>query len=111
MRERVDESLALCGIDYLRERETKTLSGSQQQLLAIAGALAMHPRYLVLDEAETHLDPASRSTLRTIVDRLLERGVGILHITHEQAVMAGATRAYLLSNGKVVWQGSLRTCL
>ncbi len=105
VRERADEALALCGIDHLRERETKTLSGSQQQLLAIAGALAMHPRYLVLDEAEIHLDPASRATLSALVDRLLERGVGILHITHEHAAMAGATRVYLLSNGKVVWQG------
>ena len=58
---RADEALDACGISRLRDRMTSELSGGQQQLVALAGVLAMRPRYLVLDEATSMLDKATRA--------------------------------------------------
>jgi energy-coupling factor transport system ATP-binding protein len=57
MRKRVEELLDLLGIAHLRERSPSTLSGGERQRVAIAAALATHPRMLVLDEPTSQLDP------------------------------------------------------
>ncbi|MGD8683030.1 MAG: ABC transporter ATP-binding protein [Chloroflexota bacterium] len=63
--ERVGEALRLTGIDHLRDRDPARLSGGQQQLVVMAGLLAMRPRHLVLDEPVAHLDAhGARSVLR-----------------------------------------------
>ena len=103
---RVREALELAGVVDLAQRDVGTLSGGQQQRVALAGALALHPNYLVLDEASSQLDSVARKTLRTVIDRLLGRGVGILEITHLAEEAVGADRAVVLSVGRVAWEGS-----
>lgn len=95
---RVDEALAACGISDLRERMTSELSGGQQQLVALAGVLAMRPRYLVLDEATSMLDPAMRERVARVVARAVESGVGVLEISHSPAP---GGRRILLEHGRV----------
>lgn len=90
---RVDEALEACGISPLRDRMTSELSGGQQQLVAIAGVLAMRPRYLVLDEAASMLDPASRERVAQIVDHLIASGLGVLEIAHRRK--AGVREVFL----------------
>ncbi len=108
---RVDEALELCGIADLRGRVTTQLSGGQQQLLAFAGVVAMRPRVLVLDEVCSHLDLASRLRVRTLVDRLLSRGVAVLDVSHDACDAVRADRVCVMSDGEVVWQGSARQLL
>ncbi|MBM6676565.1 ABC transporter ATP-binding protein [Olsenella uli] len=98
--DRVDEALSACGIEGLRDRVTSELSGGQQQLVAIAGVLAMHPRYLVLDEATSMLDRKTRARVARIVEEAAARGVGVLEITHRP--LAAPDRAVRLEGGRLV---------
>ena len=64
---RVDQVLADVGFPYPRDRRTETLSGGEQQRLALAGALALRPRLLLLDEPTANLDPAGAALVRRAV--------------------------------------------
>ena len=107
IRVRVDDALAAVGLTGLERREPHLLSGGQKQRLAMAGALAMHPRYLVLDEPASMLDPIGRFEVLAIIERLRADGRGILHVTHDIADVLCADRAIVLDCGEVVFQGSV----
>lgn len=107
IRERVDQALALTGLTGLETREPHLLSGGQKQRLAIAGALAMRPRYLVLDEPTSMLDPNGRAEVLSVVRSLLERGVGVLHVTHDLDAVRDADRAIVLDAGRVAFAGGI----
>ncbi|WP_455138172.1 energy-coupling factor ABC transporter ATP-binding protein [Thermophilibacter sp.] len=108
VRARVDEALEACGIADLRERMTTELSGGQQQLLALAGVLAMRPRYLVLDEVCAQLDGAARRRVRALVDELVRRGLGVLEVAHDVETVFGAAQVVVLEAGRVAWSGEPR---
>ena len=103
---RAERALRACGIWGLRERMTDELSGGQQQLLSLAGVLAMRPRYLVLDEVGSHLDEASRAAIAELVRGLVDEGVGVLEIAHGLEALYGAARIVVLEGGWVTWEGS-----
>lgn len=104
---RVDEALAALEITHLRGRATSALSGGEQQRVALAGVLAMHPRYLVLDEVTSMLDAAARPALRSLVARLAaERSVGIVLISHDPLEALAADRVAVLERGRIVWDGT-----
>jgi energy-coupling factor transport system ATP-binding protein len=111
LRQRVDESLAAVGLTGLERREPHLLSGGQKQRLAIAGALAMRPAYLVLDEPSSMLDPQGRDEVLAIISELKAQGTGILHVTHDLADISGADRAVVLNRGRVVFEGSVSELL
>lgn len=104
--QRVSEALRAVGIERLADRLTSELSGGQQQLVALAGALAMHPRYLVLDEVGAHLDPPSRRLIEQAVRRAVNSGVGVLEVSHGSASLAGAAHVVVLEAGSVAWEGT-----
>lgn len=106
IRERVDRALGLVGLTGLERREPHTLSGGQKQRLAIAGALALEPAYLVLDEPTALLDPLGRSDVLAIIASLREQGRGIIHITHRIEDAAAADRVLILGAGRTVFDGS-----
>ena len=93
VRQRVKEALGQCGLLGFEKRDTTALSGGEQQRLALAGVLAMHPRYLVLDEATSMLDSAIRSSFRTLVFQLArEQRIGVVQITHEPQEVLSSDR-------------------
>lgn len=93
VKRRVLAALDLVGMPSFADRVTTELSGGQQQRIALAGALAMHPSYLVLDEPTAQLDPSARAGFRDLFSRLAhESHMGIALITHDPAEIARADR-------------------
>ncbi len=71
MRKRVEEVLDLLSLAHLRNRSISTLSGGEQQRVAIGSALVMHPKVLVLDEPTSALDPIAAEEVLSILNRLV----------------------------------------
>lgn len=96
---------ALLKVDMVKNRLTEPhfLSGGQKQKLAIAGIIAMKPKVIILDEATSMLDPASRNEILKIVKYLnKEEKITIILITHlvEEAVLAD--RIVVMNKGKII---------
>jgi energy-coupling factor transport system ATP-binding protein len=102
---RVSWALETVGASDLAGRSPHLLSAGQQQRVAIAGALAMRPRCLVLDEATAMLDPAGRDDVLSLLKRLQQQGMAILMITHWMREAATTDRVIALSKGKVAYDG------
>ncbi len=108
MRRRVDEALALLGIEHLRRRDVATLSGGERQKVAIAAALAPRPRILALDEPISQLDPWSAEEVLAAVCQL-HRELGLTTVVAEHRlsrIVALADRMRLLGpQGRTVADG------
>ncbi len=87
VRERTAWALAILGGQHLAERETSTLSGGEKQKVALAAALAMHPRLLVLDEPTTDLDPRARSELIEALQGL-DTATAVVIVSHDLETIA-----------------------
>jgi biotin transport system ATP-binding protein/energy-coupling factor transport system ATP-binding protein len=106
IRGRVDRALAAVGLNGQGKRHPHSLSGGEKQLLALAGILAMEPRYLVLDEPTSSLDPAARGRVLAMIGELQSRGIGIVHATHVMEEAAWADRVVVMDSGRVVGEGT-----
>ena len=104
--ERVRATLKAVGLVGFERHETHALSGGQKQRVAIAGALAMEPRVLVLDEATSMLDPRGRAGLMRVVRELKARGMAVVMITHDMEEAAEADRVIVLDGGRVALEGA-----
>jgi energy-coupling factor transport system ATP-binding protein len=82
---RVDEALHRVGFPYPRDRPTAALSGGEQQRLALAGALALRPGVLLLDEPTANLDPAGADLVRAAVAAALTGGTTLILVEHRVA--------------------------
>ena len=103
---RANETLGVLGIDHLSRRSTHGLSGGQKQLIAIAGVLAMRPRYIILDEPTALLDGDGARLVHTAIEDLKKNGISIILITHDMEEALLADRIILLCSGKVLAQGT-----
>lgn len=101
---RVEAALAAVNLDGRETDRIETLSGGEQARLAIAGALAMEPDHLVLDEPFTGLDwPAQQSVLGHL-DELSAEGVGIVVVTHDlRDLRSRADRVIGLHDGTIAF--------
>lgn len=109
IRKRVDEALEYVGLGDLADRMPSSLSGGQKQKLAIAGVLAMMPRVLILDESTAMLDPLSRNEFLDLVERLrVDKGITVIHITHDMSEACRADRVLVLDKGCIVMEGNPR---
>ncbi|MFC4017790.1 ABC transporter ATP-binding protein [Micromonospora sp. GCM10011542] len=82
---RVDEALRRVGFPYHRDRPTAALSGGEQQRLALAGALALRPDLLLLDEPTANLDPAGADLVRRAVADALDADTTLILVEHRVA--------------------------
>ena len=99
----VDASLERVGLRALADRETSTLSGGELQRLAIAAALARHPKLLISDESTAMVDALGRARIVALLDELAHvDGLGVVHVTHRAAEAAAADRTIALAGGRVV---------
>lgn len=106
LRRRVDDALAAVGLTGFERREPHLLSEGQKQRLAIAGALALAPSYLVLDEPTAMLDGLGRADVLESLAGLRSRGVGIVHVTHHLEDVLTADRAIVLAEGRIAFEGT-----
>lgn len=100
----------------LRERDTqyaRTLSGGEQQMLAIGRALMTNPQFMILDEATEGLAPLIREEIWHILEHnLKESGQAILVIDkHPKAMARIADRHFIMEKGRLVWEGDSEALL
>jgi branched-chain amino acid transport system ATP-binding protein len=111
-RRRAAEALAavLDLLPILRERRRQlagTLSGGEQQLLAIGRALVQQPTLLMLDEPSAGLAPRMVATVLELVTRIRRGGVSVLLVEQNvRQALAVADRGYVLENGRIVVDGT-----
>ena len=108
-RERAEQALGLVGLE--KEFWTKSpfeLSGGQKRRAAVAGVIAMKPRYLVLDEPAAGLDPKGRRELLDAISEIHKRaGIGILLVSHSMDDVAQyADKMIVLEGGQVRFTGT-----
>lgn len=107
LRERVDKALKDVGLYEYRTRPSSALSGGQKQKLAIAGALAMHPDVLIMDESTAMLDPHSRAEVLDIVEAMRIRDkITLITITHDMTEAARCDKVMVIKKGRLVMEGT-----
>lgn len=107
IRKKVDESLALVGMEEYAQHSPHQLSGGQKQRIAIAGILAMEPECIVLDEATSMLDPHGRNDVIETLRRLnKDRGITIVLITHHMDEAVGADKVFVMEGGRIILNGT-----
>lgn len=113
MRKRVEEVLDLLALAPLRSRDIKTLSGGEQQRVAIAAALVTQPKVLLLDEPTSALDPVAAEEVLSILQRLVsDLGLTVIIAEHRlERVIQFVDRILLINNSQDVKLGETREVL
>lgn len=107
MVERVHAALEQVKMSDFLDHEPHHLSGGQKQRVAIAGALAMKPKLLILDEATSMLDPQGRAeVLHTVQTLRAETGLTVISITHDLEEAMLADRVLFMNDGKKFAEGT-----
>jgi energy-coupling factor transport system ATP-binding protein len=105
--DRVRSSLEALGLEEIGGRLIEDLSPGQKQRVAIAGALAMRPRFLVLDEPTSLLPiPVAWRLISTVKELNCREGMGVLHVTHSMSEAALFERVVVLDEGRLVLDGT-----
>ena len=105
---RTTEALRLVQLDHLADRKPNTLSGGQQQRAALARAMAVGPKCLLLDEPLSNLDAKLRLEMRGEIRRICKTGgYTTIYVTHDQKeALSIADRIVLLKEGRIAQVGS-----
>jgi lipopolysaccharide export system ATP-binding protein len=102
----LDSLLHELHIGHLREQKAASLSGGERRRVEIARALAVEPRFILLDEPFAGVDPISVIDIQQIIGHLRDRGIGILITDHNVRETLGiCDHAYILNEGQVISAG------
>ncbi|AUX08015.1 biotin transport system ATP-binding protein [Halalkaliarchaeum desulfuricum] len=108
IRDRVESALAAVRMDGREAERIDALSGGERARVAIAGALAMEPAHLVLDEPFAGLDAPTRETVRDRLRALHRDGTGVVVVTHEVgSVIELADRVVALADGEIALEADV----
>ncbi|WP_343203192.1 LPS export ABC transporter ATP-binding protein [Oceanipulchritudo coccoides] len=106
-KERVEQLLHELGLETVVRQKAYTLSGGERRRLEIARALLTEPRFLLMDEPFSGVDPISVSEVQKIVLGLKDKGIGVLITDHNvRETLRIVDRAYLLHDGQVLAEGN-----
>jgi len=110
IRRKVDELLEAFKLDHLKKNMADSLSGGERRRLEIARALMVSPRFILLDEPFSSIDPLSVSELKKIIRGLKNRKIGILLSDHNvRESLPLCDRAYVINDGKLIIEGTPET--
>jgi len=94
-------------VDHIRHNKGLSLSGGERRRVEIARALAMEPKFILLDEPFAGVDPISVIDIQRLLKQLTERGIGLLITDHNvRETLSICSSAYILNQGKIIAQGS-----
>ena len=103
---RVADLLDSFKLGHLAGNSADLLSGGERRRLEIARALMMHPKFMLLDEPFSGIDPISVSDLKKVVKGLTKRGIGVLLSDHNvRDSLPICDRAYIISEGRIILEG------
>lgn len=103
----VERYLKELELTHLADQMAYTLSGGERRRLEITRALVTEPRFLLMDEPFSGIDPISVQEVQTIILQLKKKGIGILITDHNvRETLSIVDRAYLLHDGKVLKEGT-----
>ncbi len=106
-RDKVEELIEEFSLEHVRKNKGMVLSGGERRRTEIARALAVDPKFILLDEPFAGVDPIAVEDIQTIVARLKHRNIGILITDHNvNETLSITDRAYLLFEGKILKQGT-----
>ena len=106
MEHKVGEVLDAFRLEHLADNRADLLSGGERRRLEIARAMMIAPKFMLLDEPFSGIDPISISDLKKIVVGLKKRGIGILISDHNvRDSLPICDRAYIISDGKILIEG------
>ena len=108
IRRRVDRELARVALTDYARADPSRMSGGQRQRVCIAGALAMEPQVLVLDEPSSLLDVRGREAIMRVMGRLACAGATLVHVTHFMDEALEADRVIVMRAGRIVLDGAPR---
>jgi len=104
---RTAQQLTDLGLERLARQPAFTLSGGERRRLEIARALATNPRFLLMDEPFSGVDPISVAEVQSIIRRLKDQGIGVLITDHNvRETLSIVDRAYLIHQGQVLVSGT-----
>lgn len=108
-KERAEQLMEEFGITHIRHSKGKLLSGGERRRTEIARALAIEPHFILLDEPFAGIDPIAVAEIRELVEKLVERNIGVLITDHNvEATLAATNRAYIMSQGTILAHGTPR---
>ena len=103
----LEELLSNFGIEHVRNSPSLSLSGGERRRLEIARTLATNPKYLLLDEPLTGIDPVSIEEIKNIIKKLKERNIGILITDHNvRETLKIVDKVYIVNEGAIFFEGS-----
>jgi len=109
-RERRARAKTLLGeLDLVAKRKQKgaTLSGGERRRVEITRALVLDPRFMLLDEPFSGIDPIAVIDIQKIISQLRERGIGIVITDHNvRETLTICDRAYIIKDGRIIREGS-----
>ena len=101
------ELMQTFGLEHLRGARGENLSGGERRRVEIARALAVRPRFMLLDEPFAGVDPISVSEIHGFIRQLSERGIGVLVTDHNVRETLGiCDRGYIVNEGRIICHGS-----
>ena len=103
---RVARELRRVAMEKYAHADPSRLSGGQRQRVCIAGALAMEPAVLVLDEPSSLLDVRGRAAIMRVMGRLAAAGATLVHVTHFMDEALAADRVIVMQHGRMALEGT-----